>query len=109
MEPPVTPKPMPPFAAELPLDHINKLFGIVYITLMGLIDTIVPTAGPQSWVEKSMSYLIKLAPILRWAMPNQSATSQFPDASKLEAKGWVPEQFCKLLQDLSYIILAYAP
>ncbi|KAJ9068982.1 hypothetical protein DSO57_1023190 [Entomophthora muscae] len=90
MELPVTPKPMPPFAAELPLDHINKLFGIVCITLTGLIDTIVPTS-PRSWVKKSMSYLIKLAPILWWAMPNQSATSQFPDASKLEAKGWFPE------------------
>ncbi|KAJ9073609.1 hypothetical protein DSO57_1014386 [Entomophthora muscae] len=33
MEPPVTPKPMPASTAKLPLDHTNKLFGIVYITL----------------------------------------------------------------------------
>ncbi|KAJ9069574.1 hypothetical protein DSO57_1017205 [Entomophthora muscae] len=73
---------MPASAAELPLDHTNKLFGIVYITLTGVIDTIVPAAGPWSWVGKSMSYLIKLAPILWWALPTQSATCQFPNTSE---------------------------
>ncbi|KAJ9069612.1 hypothetical protein DSO57_1016614 [Entomophthora muscae] len=82
MEPPVTPKPMPASAAKLSLDHTNKLFGIVYITLTGVIDTIVPAASPWLWLGKSMSYLIKLAPILWWALPTQSATHQFPDASK---------------------------
>ncbi|KAJ9087942.1 hypothetical protein DSO57_1028055 [Entomophthora muscae] len=91
MEPPVTPKPMPASATELPLDHTNKLFGIVYITLTGVIDTIVPAAGPWSWVGKSMSYLIKLAPILWWALPTQSATRQFLDASKPDNQGWFPE------------------
>ncbi|KAJ9073409.1 hypothetical protein DSO57_1016950 [Entomophthora muscae] len=74
MEPSVTPKPMPASAAKLPLDHTNKLFVIVYITLTGVIDTIVPAAGPQSWVGKSMSYLIKSAPILWGALPTQSVT-----------------------------------
>ncbi|KAJ9068686.1 hypothetical protein DSO57_1026209 [Entomophthora muscae] len=45
MEPPVTPKPMPVSTTKLPLDHTNKLFGIVYITITGGIDTIVPIAG----------------------------------------------------------------
>ncbi|KAJ9061961.1 hypothetical protein DSO57_1015603 [Entomophthora muscae] len=96
MEPPVTPKPMPASAAELPLDHTNKLFGIVYITLMGVIDTIVPTASPWSWLGKSMSYLIKLAPILWWALPTQSATRQFPDASEPASQGWFPDILCEL-------------
>ncbi|KAJ9084772.1 hypothetical protein DSO57_1020716 [Entomophthora muscae] len=82
MEPPVTPKPMPASAAKLPLDHTNKLFGIIYITLTGVIDTIVPAAILWLWVGKSMSYLIKLAPILWWALPTQSAACQFPNASK---------------------------
>ncbi|KAJ9065592.1 hypothetical protein DSO57_1017858 [Entomophthora muscae] len=82
MEPPVTPKPMPASAAELPLDHTNKLFVIVYITLTGVIDTIVSTTGPWSWMGKLMSCLIKLAPILWWALPTQSAIRQFPNASK---------------------------
>ncbi|KAJ9082327.1 hypothetical protein DSO57_1005469 [Entomophthora muscae] len=90
MEPPVTPKPMPSSAAELPLDHTNKLFGIVYITLTGVIYTIAPATSPWSWVSKSMSYLIKLAPILWWALPTQSANLQFPNASKLANQGWFP-------------------
>ncbi|KAJ9089893.1 hypothetical protein DSO57_1008294 [Entomophthora muscae] len=91
MEPPVTPKPMPASANKLPLGHTNKLFGIVYITLTGVIDTIVPAAGPWLWLGKSMSYLIKLAPILWWALPTQSATRQFPDASKPANQGWFPD------------------
>ncbi|KAJ9061864.1 hypothetical protein DSO57_1016439 [Entomophthora muscae] len=51
---PLTPKLMPEYAAELPLGHTNKLFGIVYINLTGVIDTIVSTAGLWSWVGKSM-------------------------------------------------------
>ncbi|KAJ9060303.1 hypothetical protein DSO57_1032203 [Entomophthora muscae] len=91
MEPPVIPKPMPASAAELPLDHTNKLFGIVYITLTGVIDTIVPAAGLWLWVGKSMSYLIKLAPILWWALPTQSETRQFPNTSKPANQGWFPD------------------
>ncbi|KAJ9064925.1 hypothetical protein DSO57_1025263 [Entomophthora muscae] len=96
MEPPVTPKPMPASAAKLPLDHTNKLFGGVYITLTRVIDTIIPTTGLWSWLGKSMSYLIKLAPILWWALPTQSATHQFPDASKPASQGWFPDRLSKI-------------
>ncbi|KAJ9062227.1 hypothetical protein DSO57_1012896 [Entomophthora muscae] len=106
MEPPVTPKPMPASAAKLLLDYTNKLFGIVYITLTGVIDTIVPAAGPWLWLGKSMSYLIKLAPILWWALPTQPATRQFPDASKPASQGWFPDTGSKLEKYLfSFLIL----
>ncbi|KAJ9088872.1 hypothetical protein DSO57_1018707 [Entomophthora muscae] len=39
MEPPVTPKPMPASSPNLPTEYTSKLFGIVYITLTGVIDT----------------------------------------------------------------------
>ncbi|KAJ9055613.1 hypothetical protein DSO57_1002087 [Entomophthora muscae] len=52
MEPPITPRPMPASAPETPLDHTNNLFGIVYITLTGVIDTIISAAGLWSWMEK---------------------------------------------------------
>ncbi|KAJ9078952.1 hypothetical protein DSO57_1001167 [Entomophthora muscae] len=97
MEPPFTPKPMPAFAAELPLDHTNKLFGTVYITLTGVIDTIVPDTGPWLWVGKSMSYLIKLAPILWWALPTQSSTCQFPNTSKPANQGCQPPNLVSCL------------
>ncbi|KAJ9072929.1 hypothetical protein DSO57_1022021 [Entomophthora muscae] len=69
IEPPVTPKPMPASLPNLPTDHSGKLFGIVYITLAGVIDTITLAAGLWSWVGKSASYLLKLAPLLWWALP----------------------------------------
>ncbi|KAJ9088522.1 hypothetical protein DSO57_1022247 [Entomophthora muscae] len=82
MEPTVIPRPMPASAAKLPLDYTNKLFGIVYITLTGVIDTIVPAAGH--------------APILWWALPTQSTTRQFPNASKPADQGWFPENIIVL-------------
>ncbi|KAJ9068813.1 hypothetical protein DSO57_1024905 [Entomophthora muscae] len=88
MEPPVIPKPMPTSVAELLLDHTNKLSGIVYINLTGLIDTIVSVAVLWSWEGMSMSYLIKLEPIFWSAVPTQSANCQFPNASKPADQGW---------------------
>ncbi|KAJ9087917.1 hypothetical protein DSO57_1028355 [Entomophthora muscae] len=58
---------------------------------MGVIDTTVLAAGPWLWVGKSMSYLIKLPPILWWALPTQSATHLFPNASELADQGWFPD------------------
>ncbi|KAJ9077301.1 hypothetical protein DSO57_1017941 [Entomophthora muscae] len=51
MEPPVTPKPMPASAPDLPTNHTGKLFGIVYITLTGVIDTIILAASLCSWLS----------------------------------------------------------
>ncbi|KAJ9065076.1 hypothetical protein DSO57_1023600 [Entomophthora muscae] len=57
----------------------NKYEDIAYITLSGLFDTMVPAAGPWALVGQSASYLIKLAPLLWWALP-------FSQQSKLAAK-----------------------
>ncbi|KAJ9062801.1 hypothetical protein DSO57_1006868 [Entomophthora muscae] len=59
-----TPHPMPASSPDLPTDHTGKLFGIVYIILTGVIDTIIPAAGPWSWEGMSFSYLFKLAALL---------------------------------------------
>ncbi|KAJ9051809.1 hypothetical protein DSO57_1001057 [Entomophthora muscae] len=53
----MTPNPMAASSPDLPTDHTGKLFGIVYITLTGVIDTIIPAAGLWSWVGKSVSCL----------------------------------------------------
>ncbi|KAJ9068414.1 hypothetical protein DSO57_1028990 [Entomophthora muscae] len=76
MEPPNTPKPMPVSASELLLDHINKLFGIVYITLTGVINTIIPASGLWS----------RLVPILWWALATK------PEAhGSHKTMGWLPK------------------
>ncbi|KAJ9066015.1 hypothetical protein DSO57_1013891 [Entomophthora muscae] len=72
MELPVTPKPMPASSPNLPTNHSGKLFGIMYITLTGMIDTMIPAASTWSWVGKSASYLLKLAPLLWWTLPKKN-------------------------------------
>ncbi|KAJ9080057.1 hypothetical protein DSO57_1029059 [Entomophthora muscae] len=91
MELPVTPKPIPASSPNFPTDHTSKLFRIVYITLTGVVDTIVPAAGPMSWVGKSASYLLKLAPLLWWALPAKTLAQVTPGNSGPAAQDWVPE------------------
>ncbi|KAJ9082873.1 hypothetical protein DSO57_1000859 [Entomophthora muscae] len=82
---------MPASTPDLPTDHTGKLFGIVYITLTGVIDTIVPAAGPWSWVRKSASYLFKLAPLLWWALPAKNLARVTPENNGPAAQDWIPD------------------
>ncbi|KAJ9058921.1 hypothetical protein DSO57_1007325 [Entomophthora muscae] len=93
MELPVTPKPMPASSPDLPTNHSGKLFGIVYITLTGVIDTIISATGPWSWVGKSTSYLFKLAPLLWWAFPTKNPAWVTPGNNRPAAQDWIPEKW----------------
>ncbi|KAJ9049468.1 hypothetical protein DSO57_1024045 [Entomophthora muscae] len=86
MELPMTPKPMPASAPDLPANHTGKLFGIVYITLTGVIDTIILAASPWSWVGKAASYFLKLARLLLWALPARN-----PVDLPLKTTVWPPK------------------
>ncbi|KAJ9048005.1 hypothetical protein DSO57_1039397 [Entomophthora muscae] len=92
MEPPMTPKPIPASSPNLPTNHPGKLFGIVYITLTGVIDTIIPAAGLWSWVGKSASYLLKLAPLLWWALPPKNLAQVTPENNRLATQDWIPDR-----------------
>ncbi|KAJ9050109.1 hypothetical protein DSO57_1017445 [Entomophthora muscae] len=91
MKPPMTTKPMPASSPNLPINHIGKLFGIVYITLTGVIDTIIPATGLWSWVGKSVSYLFKLAPLLWWALPTKNLAQVTPGNNRPAAQDWIPD------------------
>ncbi|KAJ9072132.1 hypothetical protein DSO57_1030372 [Entomophthora muscae] len=96
MTPPLTPRldrPLePPAAAKI---ISTQLFGILYITLTGLVDSMVPNSGPWSLLGQSVSYIIKLAPILWWALPAGLATPhpKLPNASTYD---WLPEKMTAL-------------
>ncbi|KAJ9085715.1 hypothetical protein DSO57_1011184 [Entomophthora muscae] len=92
MEPPVTPKPITASSPNLPTDHTSKPFGIVYITLTGVVDTIVPATGPWSWLGKSASYLLKLAPLLWWAMPAKNPAKVTSKNGRPVTQEWVPDK-----------------
>ncbi|KAJ9078837.1 hypothetical protein DSO57_1002468 [Entomophthora muscae] len=91
MEPPVTPKLMPASSPNLPTNHTSKLFGMVYVILTGVVDTIVPAARLWSWVGKSASYLLRLAPLLWWALPAKTLAQVIPKNSGPAAQDWVPD------------------
>ncbi|KAJ9055472.1 hypothetical protein DSO57_1003549 [Entomophthora muscae] len=91
MELPVTPKPMPAYLPDLSTDHTGKLFGIVYITLTGVIDTIIPVASLWSWVGKFFPYLFKLAHLLWWALPAKTLAQATPENNRPAAQDWIPD------------------
>ncbi|KAJ9049008.1 hypothetical protein DSO57_1028949 [Entomophthora muscae] len=92
MEPPVTPKPMPASSPNLPINHTDNLFGIVYITLTGVIDMIIPATGLWFWMRKSFSYLVKLAPLLWWALPTKNMACMIPENKRPVAQAWISEK-----------------
>ncbi|KAJ9072267.1 hypothetical protein DSO57_1029341 [Entomophthora muscae] len=91
MTPPLTPRPdcplEPPAAAET---TSTQLFGVLYITLTGLVDSMVPNSGPWSFLGQSTSYIIKLAPILWWALPTGLAVPH-PKLPNASAYDWLPD------------------
>ncbi|KAJ9079369.1 hypothetical protein DSO57_1036085 [Entomophthora muscae] len=68
----------------------TQIFGVMYITLTGLIDSMVPTSGPWAILGKLLSYIVKLAPILWWALPAGPA-GRLPTSSQETPAGWIPE------------------
>ncbi|KAJ9082889.1 hypothetical protein DSO57_1000191 [Entomophthora muscae] len=51
----------------------TQLFEVLYITLTGMVDTMVPNSGHWYFLGGSLSYIIKLAPILWWALSSGPA------------------------------------
>ncbi|KAJ9090548.1 hypothetical protein DSO57_1001516 [Entomophthora muscae] len=92
MTPPVTPRPdcplKPTAAAEI---TSTQLFGVFYITLTGLVDSMVPNSRPWSLLRQSISYIIKLAPILWWALPTSLAATH-PEPPNASTYDWIPEK-----------------
>ncbi|KAJ9073969.1 hypothetical protein DSO57_1010949 [Entomophthora muscae] len=80
MEAPPTPKPdcLPPSPDPSP-PTASQYSGLAYITLDGLVDTMVPSTRSWALVGRSASYLIKLASLVWWALPSSQQ-------SKLTAK-----------------------
>ncbi|KAJ9087296.1 hypothetical protein DSO57_1034633 [Entomophthora muscae] len=75
---------MPAFAAELPLDHTNKLFEIVYITLTGT----VIRGGQINDLPHQVSTNSLVGP---------ARNRQGPEAGKPAAQGWFPDKLVLFL------------
>ncbi|KAJ9054214.1 hypothetical protein DSO57_1017012 [Entomophthora muscae] len=94
---PLTPRPNcpmePPTSAET---MSTQLFGVLCITLTVMIDTMVPNSGPWSLLRRSASYIIKLAHILRWALPSGLAVL-CPKSNNASNYAWLPDKEDQLM------------
>ncbi|KAJ9049229.1 hypothetical protein DSO57_1026830 [Entomophthora muscae] len=102
---PLTPRPdrsMEPTAAAESTS--TQLFGVLHITLTGLVDSMVPNSRPWSLLGQSASYNIKLAPILWWALPAGLAAPHPELPNALPTNG-----FLTLLAKYSIWTFCYCP
>ncbi|KAJ9061601.1 hypothetical protein DSO57_1018917 [Entomophthora muscae] len=91
MTPPLTPRPDCPLEpTAIAKTTSTQLFGVLYITLTGLVNSMVPNSGPWSLLGQSISYIIKLAPILWWALPAGSAAPH-PEPPNASTYDWLPD------------------
>ncbi|KAJ9052429.1 hypothetical protein DSO57_1034168 [Entomophthora muscae] len=90
MTPPLTPRPDRPLEPTATETTSTQLFEVLYITLTGLVDSVVPNSGPWSLLSQSLSYIIKLAPILWWALP-ASSTTPHPKPPNASTYDWLPD------------------
>ncbi|KAJ9052986.1 hypothetical protein DSO57_1028680 [Entomophthora muscae] len=89
---PLTPRPdhpLEPTATDKTAS--TQLFGVLYITLTGLVDSMVPNSRPWSLLGQSVSYIIKLAPILWWALP-ASLAAPHPKPPNASTYDWLPDR-----------------
>ncbi|KAJ9069301.1 hypothetical protein DSO57_1019864 [Entomophthora muscae] len=56
----------------------SQFLGVLYLALTGLIDSALPAAGPWAVAGKALSYLVKLGPIIWWAIPVPALTPPSP-------------------------------
>ncbi|KAJ9085963.1 hypothetical protein DSO57_1009013 [Entomophthora muscae] len=68
----------------------TQLFKVMYITLTGLVDSMVPSNSPWAILDKSLSYIVNLAPILWWALPS-GPVGCLPASSQKPPTGWIPD------------------
>ncbi|KAJ9083688.1 hypothetical protein DSO57_1032293 [Entomophthora muscae] len=89
-EPPPTPKPTistPPTSDAT--GQSSQFLGVLYLALTWLIDSAFPAAGPWAVAEKALSYLLKLGPIIWWAMPVPALTP--PSLAGAPQYSWYPD------------------
>ncbi|KAJ9058856.1 hypothetical protein DSO57_1008073 [Entomophthora muscae] len=93
MTPPVTPHPNCFLELDTAANTIlTWLFGVIYITLTGLINSMISFNGTWALLDKFLSYIVKLASILWWAFPSMNAVPPPANPPKL-TKDWLPDSF----------------
>ncbi|KAJ9060656.1 hypothetical protein DSO57_1028606 [Entomophthora muscae] len=88
---PLIPRPDHPMKPTTAAETTSiQLLGVLYITLTGLVDSMVPNSRPWSLLGQSVSYIIKLEPILWWALPS-SLAAPHPKLPNASTYAWLPD------------------
>ncbi|KAJ9051532.1 hypothetical protein DSO57_1003881 [Entomophthora muscae] len=67
----------------------SQFLGVVYLALTGLIDSSLTAAGPWAVSGKALSCLVKLSPIIWWAMPLPASNP--PSLAGASRYSWYPD------------------
>ncbi|KAJ9057704.1 hypothetical protein DSO57_1020039 [Entomophthora muscae] len=90
---PLTPQPNCPMETPTAAKTMStQLLGVINITLTGMVDTMVPNSGPWSLLGQSVSYIIKLGPILCWTLPSGPAVFQ-PKPTNASNYAWLSDKY----------------
>ncbi|KAJ9051850.1 hypothetical protein DSO57_1000510 [Entomophthora muscae] len=93
MTPPLTLQPnLPQESVAANESTSTQIFGVMYITLISLIDSMAPVSRPWALLGKLLSYIVKLAPILWWALPAEPAGCLPASSQENPLTGWIPER-----------------
>ncbi|KAJ9088011.1 hypothetical protein DSO57_1027293 [Entomophthora muscae] len=90
MKPPLTSKPTistPPTSDTT--GQNSQFLGVLYLARTGLINSALPATGPWTVAGKALSYLLKLGPIIWWAMPVPALTPPSPTGAPQYS--WYPD------------------
>ncbi|KAJ9049556.1 hypothetical protein DSO57_1023242 [Entomophthora muscae] len=68
----------------------SHLLGVLYLAFTGLIDSTLSVAWPWAVAEKALSYLVKLGPVLWWAMPVPALNPHSPTGA--QQYSWYPDR-----------------
>ncbi|KAJ9071324.1 hypothetical protein DSO57_1038078 [Entomophthora muscae] len=68
----------------------TQLFRVMYISLTGPVDSMVLSNRHWTILGESLSYIVKLALILWWALPSRPV-GRLPASSQEPPMGWIPD------------------
>ncbi|KAJ9064531.1 hypothetical protein DSO57_1029547 [Entomophthora muscae] len=100
MEPHLTPKQTistPPTSNAT--GQSSQFLGVLYLVLTGLIDSAFLAAIPRSVAGKALFYLVKLSPIIWWAIPVPAYAPPSPERS--EQYSWYSDMYVRIENFLS--------
>ena len=82
-----SPPPTPPPHVEPVVNQNLPFLGMIYFTVLGLFESILPYTGTWAPTLQLLSYLVKVAPVLGFFYQ----ASPTPPSSQTQSSNWGPD------------------